>query len=179
MSRTTRCASLPCFRRRSVTSNSSGDCLLCRPDDADAELGRVEVWSDELWRLTTSVAKGPLRGFSYLEPRRHIPYLSDLSGEEATTFGAAIARATSALKEATGAKLVYVYVFGGGIPHLHLHLAPHLEDDALNTQMIRGEVTEKKLPGGATAIFSKDFPSYSEAELRSVAEAIRAILARD
>ena len=39
-----------------------------------------------------------------------------------------------ALRDETGSDLVYVYVFGGGIPHLHLHLTPHHPGDALNTQ---------------------------------------------
>jgi diadenosine tetraphosphate (Ap4A) HIT family hydrolase len=38
---------------------------------------------------------------------------------------------TSALKEATGADLVYVTIFGERHAHLHLNLAPHREGDAL------------------------------------------------
>ena len=49
-----------------------------------------------------------------------------------------LAKVTRALKEATGAELVYVYVFGGGVAHLHLHLAPHSAGDALNDHMVRG-----------------------------------------
>ncbi len=41
--------------------------------------------------------------------------------------------------------LVYVYVFGGGAPHLHIHLAPHRPGDALNDRMIKGEVVVEKL----------------------------------
>jgi diadenosine tetraphosphate (Ap4A) HIT family hydrolase len=163
---------------RWATPKQTRDCTLCRPDQADSEFGRVEVWSDDLWRLTTSVGPNePLAGFSYLEPRRHIPYLSDLDGQEAATFGPVLARVTAALKQATGAELVYVYVFGGGIPHLHIHLAPHHEGDALNSQMIRGEVIAQKLPSGATAMVSKDFPSIPEDELQHVVERLSGILA--
>jgi diadenosine tetraphosphate (Ap4A) HIT family hydrolase len=70
-----------------------------------------------------------------------------------------------------------VYVFGGHIDHLHLHLAPHTEGDSLNDSMIRGEFTEEPLPGGAVAIVSKDFPSVPEKELRAAAGAIRDQLA--
>ena len=90
--------------------------------------------------------------------------------------GQVMAKATAGLKKATGSELVYVYVFGGGIPHLHLHLAPHHVGDALNTKMIRGEVVEEKLPSGATAIVSKDFPAIPEVELMDVAGRLRAIL---
>ena len=50
--------------------------------------------------------------------------------------------------------LVYAYVFGGGIPHLHVHLAPNQPEGVLNTEIISGEVEERKLPAGATEIIS-------------------------
>jgi diadenosine tetraphosphate (Ap4A) HIT family hydrolase len=154
------------------------DCALCLGVAGDAGMDREQVWEDELWRLSTSVGPGDVTlGFSYLEPKRHIPHITDLDGAEAATFGAVIARCTSALKEATGCELVYVYVFGGGIPHLHLHLAPHHDGDALCEAIIRGEVEERPLPSGATSIISKDFPSLPEADSRAVADRVRALLA--
>jgi diadenosine tetraphosphate (Ap4A) HIT family hydrolase len=150
---------------------------MCAGVDGDRELGRVEVWSDGLWRLTTSVGPGdPTPGFSYLEPRRHVPHVTDLDGEEAATFGPVLARCTSALKAATGCELVYVYVFGGGIPHLHVHLGPHTSGDALNDGLLRGAFEETALPSGATAYVSLDFPSLPTAELEAVAERVRALL---
>ncbi|MGA7862004.1 MAG: HIT domain-containing protein [Thermoplasmata archaeon] len=132
-------------------------CVLCRGPSGDPELGRVQVWEDAHWRLTTAT-EGEIAGFSYLEPKRHVPHITDLEGDEARTLGPVLARAARALREATEAEVVYIYVFGGGIPHLHFHLAPHRKGDALNHQMIRGEVTETHLPSGATAFVSKEFP---------------------
>jgi diadenosine tetraphosphate (Ap4A) HIT family hydrolase len=155
---------------------SAAGCILCRSPDSDPELQRVRVWEDELWQLSVSLGSEVL-GFAYLEPKRHIPHITDLDGPEAATFGTTIARVTTALREETGAELVYVYVFGGGVPHLHLHLAPHRDGDALNTQLIRGEVVETKLPSGVTTIVSEDFPPLPEDVLRGVAERVRARLA--
>jgi len=111
---------------------------------------------------------GSTTGFAYLEPMRHIPHITDLNGDEAATFGDVMARVSSALKEAAGAELVWVYIFGGGIPHLHVHLAPHRTGDALNAQIIRGEVVEEPLPSGATRITSRDFPELPAEEIRRV-----------
>jgi len=111
--------------------------------------------------------------FSYLEPKRHIPHLTDLDGEEARTFGEILARVSSVLKEETGAELVYVYIFGGGVPHLHIHLAPHHPNDALNTQIIRGDFSEEKLESGAVRYISKEFPSLPQEEQQTVADRIR------
>lgn len=153
------------------------ECVLCRAEQGDAELNRVEVWRDDLWRLTISL-ESEVPGFAYLEPHRHIPHITDLDGPEAASLGAVLAKTTGALREATNAELVYIYVFGGGVPHLHLHLAPHRSGDALNTQLIKGEVVEERLPSGAGRITSKEFPPLPEAELRAIAARVRKSLAK-
>ncbi|TMG41377.1 MAG: HIT domain-containing protein [Chloroflexi bacterium] len=145
---------------------------MCRGSEGDAELGRVLVWEDDLWRLTTSV-QSEVPGFSYLEPKRHIPHITDLEGPEAASLGTVLGRVTRVLREEAGTNLVYLFVFGGGVPHLHIHLAPHRDGDALNDQMIKGELVTRKLPSGAEEIISKDYPPLPEAELRRVAERVR------
>jgi diadenosine tetraphosphate (Ap4A) HIT family hydrolase len=144
------------------------ECLLCDPAAADAALDRLEVWADGTWRLTMAL-RSEVLGFSYLEPRRHVPHIEDLHGEEAQTFGQALALAAAALKQQTGAELVFLYVFGEGIPHLHVQLAPHRAGDGLNTQILRGAFVERPLPGGATEYLSSDFPLLDESELRDLA----------
>jgi diadenosine tetraphosphate (Ap4A) HIT family hydrolase len=136
---------------------------------------RTQVWEDRLWRLTVSLA-AEVPGFAYLEPKRHIPYITDLDGAEAASLGPVLARVTGALREETGAEIVYVYIFGDGIPHLHIHLAPHKSGDALNSQMVRGEISEQQLESGLTLFTSKEFPPLPEAELSAVAGRIRARL---
>lgn len=149
-------------------ADTTSDCILCRGVAGDAELQRIQVWEDALWRLTLSL-EAEVLGFAYLEPKRHIRHITDLAGEEARTFGEVLARVTRVLRDETGAELVYVYIFGGGVPHLHVHLAPHRPNDALNTQMIRGEVINEELPSGAGRYVSKDFPPLPEEEQRVVA----------
>jgi diadenosine tetraphosphate (Ap4A) HIT family hydrolase len=160
-----------------MTAEPAVDCAICAGPDGDKELDRVEVWRDDLWRLSMS-RHGSTLGFAYLEPIRHIPYLADLDGPEATSFGPAVARASAALREASGAALVYAYVFGGGIPHLHVHLAPAAPEGVLNTTLINGPVEERKLPSGATEIISLDHPELPEAEMAAVIERARALMAR-
>jgi len=147
-------------------------CVLCRGTAADEELERIQVWEDVHWRLTVSIA-AEVPGFAYLEPKRHIGFVTDLDGAEAETFGPVLARSTRALKDATGAEVAYVYVFGDGIQHLHLHLAPHRAGDALNDQMIRGEIVEERLPSGMTRFTSREFPPLPRERLLAVAEQIR------
>jgi diadenosine tetraphosphate (Ap4A) HIT family hydrolase len=151
---------------------TKSDCPMCRGAAADEELERIQVWEDAYWRLTVSFA-AEVPGFAYLEPKRHIAFVTDLDGAEAETLGSILAASTRALKEATGAPIVYVYIFGDGVPHLHLHLAPHRAGDALNDQMIRGEISEEKLPSGMTRIVSREFPALPREHLLDVAERTR------
>ena len=120
--------------------------------------------------------RGYTTGFGYLEPKRHVPYITDLDADEAATFGPTIARVATALKAASGAELVYVYVFGGGIPHLHVHLGPHRDGDALSSALIRGDFAYEPLPGGAQRIVSRDFPELPAEEIRAVIDQARALL---
>lgn len=151
--------------------DSASDCIICRGPAGDAEFDRIQVWEDPLWRLTVSLA-AEVPGFAYLEPKRHIPSLADLDGAEAASFGPVIAKVTAALKTATGAGHIYVYVFGDGVPHLHLHLAPHRPGDALNDQMIRGDIVSEKLPSGIERFFSRQFPPLPRDELADVARRV-------
>ncbi|HEX5008121.1 MAG TPA: hypothetical protein VFV70_13470 [Hyphomonadaceae bacterium] len=151
---------------------TKSDCALCAGATRDAELERVEVWRDAHWRLTVSLSS-EVAGFAYLEPLRHIPHITDLDGAEAAGFGPAIARCTRVLREVTWAEVVYAYIFGDGIPHLHVHLAPHRTGDALNDQMVRGELVEEKLPSGMTRFTSAAFPPLPRTRLEQVAKRVR------
>lgn len=161
-----------------MTDKSDRNCPICAEPGIDQEFERVPVWEDALWRLTISIA-AEVPGFAYLEPKRHIPHITDLDGAEAATFGPVLARCTRTLREVTGAEVVYVYIFGDGIPHLHVHLAPHRAGDALNDQMIRGELTEEKLPSGGTRFTSTEFPPLPRAALEAIAERVRRRMSAD
>lgn len=112
-------------------TETDASCLLCDPPRAAAAFGRRTVWQSRLWRLSLVEAGSPVLGFGHLETVRHMPYVTDLDGEEAATLGSTLARVTSALRKVTGADLVYVYVFGDRVAHLHFNLAPHRDGDAV------------------------------------------------
>jgi diadenosine tetraphosphate (Ap4A) HIT family hydrolase len=154
------------------------DCSLCAGPAGDAAMLRVQVWEDDLWRLSTSVGPGDVTlGFSYLEPKAHLSDVTALAGAEAATFGPVLARCTAALKEATGCELVYVYVFGGSIPHLHVHLAPHVAGDALNDDLLKGAFETEQLPNGAIGYKSLDYPELPVSDCEAVADRVRSLLA--
>ena len=137
-------------------------CLLCDPAAADAAFDRVRLWEDEEWRLS-AVLRGPIPGFAHLEPRRHIPYVTDLDGPEAASFGPVLARVTEALRAAAAAEKTYVYIFGDRVPHFHVNLAPHRAGDALR---------------GGPGLVDPGAPDAALTAHQAVAAAARAALAR-
>lgn len=104
--------------------------MLCTVADADSFFERQRVWENDMWRLSV-IRRGAVPGFSHLEPKRHIPFITDLDGEEAAALGGVLSRCTRAIEQGTKADKVYVYVFGDRVPHVHFNLAPHHDGDAL------------------------------------------------
>ena len=149
------------------------DCALCDGAAMDDALMRTEVWSDDLWRLTSAKVT-EVAGFSYLQPRHHIAEITELDGPEAESFGKAVAAASAAIKEATGAELVYVYIFGDNVPHLHVHLAPHRSvGSPLVTEMIKGARHRVLLPDGTEVWASDRYPLITQDITRAAIDGIR------
>jgi diadenosine tetraphosphate (Ap4A) HIT family hydrolase len=136
------------------------NCLLCNWSEADRYFNRIQVWENDLWRVTTSLV-APVPGFSYLETKRHIPYITDLEGAESASLGSVLALVTRALRDTTNAKLVYVNVFGERVPHLHFNLAPHRDGDPLL---------------GGPGMLAENAEPWPRHELEAIAERIRQML---
>ena len=84
-------------------------------------------------------------GLSYLEPKKHIAFLSDLNGKEAQEFGVILSRASRAIKAVTNAPILYYYIFGDTISHLHVHIAPHFPGDVFSENVVKDTFDERKL----------------------------------
>jgi histidine triad (HIT) family protein len=64
------------------------------------------------------------RGWLVVEPKRHVPGLGELRDDEASALGLLSNQLARVLKQAMNASHVYAFVYGDGVPHLHVHLAP-------------------------------------------------------
>jgi diadenosine tetraphosphate (Ap4A) HIT family hydrolase len=61
-------------------------------------------------------------GYLFVEPRRHVAELGELTADEASAIGRLVSRASAALHQSESAEHVYAAVIGHGIEHLHVHL---------------------------------------------------------
>lgn len=74
-------------------------------------------------RTPAGEATSLYRGHFFVEPRRHVGELGELTPDEAASFGRLTAAVSASLRRA-GAEHVYAAVIGHGVEHLHLHLIP-------------------------------------------------------
>jgi histidine triad (HIT) family protein len=110
-----------------MADQSAKGCFVCHKHrGGDAAAGGV-LYQDELvYAGHVHALTGPTvyRGYLVAEPKRHAHGLGDLTDEEAAALGRLINRLARALKDVAGAEHVYSFVFGHGVPHLHVLVAP-------------------------------------------------------
>ena len=118
-------------------SSSAPSCLVCRKYSG----GTVPCWAgkatppgghlvdDALWRVGHAPTVFAPCGSLLLESKRHFLDHSEMTDDEATSYGALIGRLTTAIKQVMGAERVHVYSSMDGAPHFHVWLTPRLPDD--------------------------------------------------
>ncbi len=80
------------------------------------------VYAGHAWSVEDR--QTPYLGGFIVEPRRHIPTWAELDDEEARAIGVAIRDVGRALKRATAAEHIYVFVLGHNVAHLHVWVVP-------------------------------------------------------
>jgi len=106
------------------------DCFIC-DKHADPALAPLVLSADEhvvvahLPLVTPAGTQSQVYlGHLFVEARRHVGGLGELSADEAAAVGRHAARAGRALQVSEGAEHVYAAVIGHGVAHFHLHLIP-------------------------------------------------------
>ena len=73
----------------------------------------AQLWGEE---------KDHYLGHLFVEPRRHVAELGDLTEAEAREVGFQVSRMAKALTTILGVEHVYSFVIGDGCPHIHVHV---------------------------------------------------------
>ena len=108
-----------------MTTPVASGCPICAKHRGEGPLVGPAVWADE-HALISHRPIGPdgttVLGYLYVETRRHVPYLADLSDAEAEAIGRTVRRAARGLRTELAADFVFSAVIGMGIAHFHQHL---------------------------------------------------------
>ncbi|MFC5452367.1 HIT family protein [Paenibacillus aestuarii] len=86
-------------------------------------------YEDEHWKVCHFPAQQSILGRIVLESRRHFLDFSEMTEEEAASYGILIKKLYSALKHVTGAERVYSLITIDGVPHFHAHFIPRRSEN--------------------------------------------------
>ncbi len=101
-------------------------CLVCRKHRGEVTTPGGIIYEDDLISISHAQLIGEEKthylGHVFVEAKRHVPELADLTEEEARTIGLWISRVAQALLHAEGMEHVYSFFIGDGVPHVHVHV---------------------------------------------------------
>jgi len=69
-------------------------------------------------------------GTLFVEPKRHVPGMAELTDAEAERIGLVSSRLSRALKQTGDVDHIYVHVWGHHVPHLHVWIVPRYRGGA-------------------------------------------------
>jgi diadenosine tetraphosphate (Ap4A) HIT family hydrolase len=108
------------------------DCLVCRKHRGQIDLPGGLIFENELVYISHALLYGDetehYLGHLFVETRRHVAELADLTEAEAQALGLWVSRSARALMAIQGVVHVYSFVIGDGMPHIHVHVIGRYAD---------------------------------------------------
>jgi len=102
------------------------NCVVCRKHRGEISTPHGPIFENELIFISHALPFGEEKdhylGHVLIETRRHIPELSELTEPEASAIGLYTKCTAEVLMQVMGMVHVYSFVFGDGVPHVHVHV---------------------------------------------------------
>jgi diadenosine tetraphosphate (Ap4A) HIT family hydrolase len=118
------------WRVTSPETTGTVGCPFCRIATTDDLSSAYVVYADRsFFVMLDRESLGP--GHCMVIPRRHVREVHDLSETEYFQLFGLARRVVPILRASTGAHAVAYTAFGSGLPHAHLHLVPHDDEQVL------------------------------------------------
>jgi len=107
-------------------SDSALECLVCRKHRDEVSVAGGAIYEDDILYVSHAQMWGNetshYLGHVFVEPRRHVAELADLTIEEAQAIGLYTSKLARALMQMESVEHVYSFVIGDGVPHVHVHV---------------------------------------------------------
>ena len=109
-----------------MTTNASEECFVCRKHRGEIDIPDKPIYENNLIYISHAQPWKNERehylGHVFVEPKRHVAEVADLTEEEARIIGVYNSRIANALMHTEGMEHVYIFVIGDGVPHVHYHV---------------------------------------------------------
>lgn len=107
-------------------SDSALECLVCRKHRGEVSVAGGAIYEDDILYVSHAQMWGNetshYLGHVFVEPRRHVAELADLTIEEAQAIGLYTSKLARALMQTESVEHVYPFVIENGVPHVHVHV---------------------------------------------------------
>jgi diadenosine tetraphosphate (Ap4A) HIT family hydrolase len=152
-----------------VIEEQMDDCIICRKHRGEIHIPGGAVYEDDLvYAGHSAIPDGENRtylGIFFVEPKRHVPGLAELTEDEAQRSGLLVTQLSKALKESEGAEHIYLFVMGHHVAHLHIWVVPRYPGTPRKYWGIRVD----EWPGA---------PKGGAAEIEELCDRVRAVLVK-
>ena len=109
-----------------MNDSASTDCLVCRKHCGEIDIPGGTIFENGLISISHAQLWGDEQehylGHVFVESKRHVAEVSDLTEEEAQVIGVYTNRIAKALINTLGMEHIYIFVIGDGVPHVHYHV---------------------------------------------------------
>jgi histidine triad (HIT) family protein len=109
-----------------MSSDSIIDCLICRKHKGEVTVPGGVIFENDLIYICHAQLFGEEKdhylGHVFVESKRHVPELADLTEQEAQAIGLWTSRLAKALLQTEGMEHIYSFFIADGVPHVHVHV---------------------------------------------------------
>ena len=109
-----------------MNDSNAIDCLLCRKHKGEIDIPGGVIYENDLIFISHAQLWGNEKehylGHLFVESKRHVAELADLTEQEAQTIGLFTSRVAKALLHTETMDHIYTFVIGDGVPHVHVHV---------------------------------------------------------
>lgn len=110
----------------------ASDCIVCQKQHGEIPIPGGTIYENDLIFISHALLyqneTEHYLGHIFLETKRHVADLADLTETEAQALGLYTARVARALMHVLGSVHVYSFVMGDGVPHVHVHIIGRYAD---------------------------------------------------
>jgi histidine triad (HIT) family protein len=104
----------------------TSECVVCRKHKGEIEIPGGVIFENDLLFIAHAQLWGNEKehylGHVFVEVKRHVPELADLTEQEAQAVGLLTSRVAKALLCTEAMEHVYTFFIGDGVPHVHVHV---------------------------------------------------------
>ena len=109
-----------------MNATVSNECFVCRKHRGEVDIPGGVIYENDLIYISHAQLWGEEKehylGHVFVEARRHVAEVADLTEEEAQMIGVYTSRIAKALLHTENMEHIYIFVFGDGVPHVHYHV---------------------------------------------------------